>query len=60
MALSPMQQRNLENRLKCKVIDRTALILEISRTCEYPCSRLQVELALYVPTLTPCALMDSP
>ena len=27
--LSPIQQRNLENSLKCKVIDRTGLILEI-------------------------------
>ena len=27
--LSPIQQRNLENALKCKVIDRTGLILEI-------------------------------
>jgi GTPase len=28
-ALSPVQQRNLERALKCKVIDRTGLILEI-------------------------------
>jgi GTP-binding protein HflX len=45
-ALSPGQQRNLERRWKCKVIDRTALILEIfgarARTKE---GRLQVELA---------------
>lgn len=45
-ALSPVQQRNLETRLKCKVIDRTALILEIfgarARTAE---GKLQVELA---------------
>lgn len=45
-ALSPIQQRNLEKALKCKVIDRTALILEIfgarARTAE---GRLQVELA---------------
>ena len=27
--LSPIQQRNLENELNCKVLDRTALILEI-------------------------------
>ena len=27
--LSPIQQRNLENELNCKVIDRTGLILEI-------------------------------
>ena len=29
--LSPSQQRNLETRWKCKVIDRTGLILEIFR-----------------------------
>ena len=27
--LSPVQQRNLERAWKCKVIDRTGLILEI-------------------------------
>lgn len=45
-SLSPVQQRNLEKELKCKVIDRTALILEIfgarARTHE---GKLQVELA---------------
>jgi GTP-binding protein HflX len=45
-ALSPVQQRNLERGLQAKVIDRTALILEIfgarARTHE---GRLQVELA---------------
>lgn len=44
--LSPVQQRNLERALDCKVIDRTGLILEIfgarARTRE---GRLQVELA---------------
>jgi GTPase len=44
--LSPVQQRNLEKEWQCKVIDRTALILEIfgarARTRE---GRLQVELA---------------
>ncbi|MGE0659661.1 MAG: GTPase HflX [Reyranellaceae bacterium] len=44
--LSPVQQRNLERGLECKVIDRTGLILEIfgarARTHE---GRLQVELA---------------
>ncbi|MDE2030504.1 MAG: GTPase HflX, partial [Alphaproteobacteria bacterium] len=44
--LSPVQQRNLERSLKCKVIDRTGLILEIfgarARTRE---GMLQVELA---------------
>ena len=45
-SLSPIQQRNLEEKLKRKVIDRTGLILEIfgerARTAE---GRLQVELA---------------
>ena len=44
--LTPVQQRNLERAWKCKVIDRTGLILEIfgarARTRE---GRLQVELA---------------
>jgi len=44
--LSPVQQRNLERAWKCKVIDRTGLILEIfgarARTAE---GQLQVELA---------------
>ncbi|MEM6267361.1 MAG: GTPase HflX [Pseudomonadota bacterium] len=45
-ALTPIQQRNLEDRFKRKVIDRTGLILEIfgerAATAE---GRLQVELA---------------
>ena len=45
-ALSPIQQRNLEEKIKRKVIDRTGLILEIfgerAVTAE---GRLQVELA---------------
>ena len=45
-ALSPVQQRNLERGLEAKVIDRTALILDIfaqrARTRE---GKLQVELA---------------
>jgi GTP-binding protein HflX len=45
-ALTPIQQRNLEKALSCKVIDRTGLILEIfgrrARTRE---GSLQVELA---------------
>jgi GTP-binding protein HflX len=45
-ALTPIQQRNLEDKLKRKVIDRTGLILEIfgerAVTAE---GRLQVELA---------------
>lgn len=44
--LTPVQQRNLETALKCKVLDRTGLILEIfghrARTRE---GTLQVELA---------------
>jgi GTP-binding protein HflX len=44
--LSPVQQRNLERAFKCKVIDRTGLILEIfgarARTRE---GQMQVELA---------------
>ncbi len=46
VALSPVQQRNLENKLKAKVLDRTALILEIFG--ERAATRegvLQVELA---------------
>lgn len=45
-SLTPIQQRNLEKKLKAKVIDRTALILEIfgerAHTRE---GKLQVELA---------------
>jgi len=45
-ALTPVQQRNLERAWKCKVVDRTGLIIEIfaarARTRE---GRLQVELA---------------
>lgn len=44
--LSPSQERNLEYRLKCRVLDRTGLILDIfaqrARTHE---GKLQVELA---------------
>ena len=44
--LSPVQQRNLENALKIKVIDRTALILEIfGERAETGEGKLQVELA---------------
>jgi len=46
--ISPSQQRNIEKNLKCRVIDRTALILDIfaihAHTSE---SKLQVELAKY-------------
>jgi GTP-binding protein HflX len=45
-ALSPSQERNLEKYLKCRVLDRTGLILDIfaqrARTYE---GKLQVELA---------------
>ncbi len=45
-ALSPSQERNLERELKCRVLDRTGLILDIfaqrARTHE---GKLQVELA---------------
>ncbi len=45
-ALSPAQERNLEKLIKCRVLDRTGLILDIfaqrARTHE---GRLQVELA---------------
>jgi GTP-binding protein HflX len=45
-ALSPVQERNLEGLLKCRVLDRTGLILDIfaqrARTHE---GKLQVELA---------------
>ncbi|MBX3663442.1 MAG: GTPase HflX [Burkholderiales bacterium] len=45
-ALSPIQERNLERRLGCRVIDRTSLILDIfaqrARSHE---GKLQVELA---------------
>ena len=45
-ALTPVQQRNLETRTKCKVIDRTALILEIfGARAQTHAGRLQVELA---------------
>ena len=46
-ALSPAQERNLEKLLKCRVLDRTGLILDIfgqrARSFE---GKLQVELAL--------------
>lgn len=45
-ALSPAQERNLEREIKCRVLDRTGLILDIfaqrARTYE---GKLQVELA---------------
>lgn len=45
-SLSPIQQRNLEKKLKTKVIDRTALILEIfGERAQTKEGKLQVELA---------------
>lgn len=45
-ALTPVQQRNLETLTDCKVIDRTALILEIfGARAQTHAGRLQVELA---------------
>lgn len=44
--LTPAQQRNLERRLETKVIDRTALVLDIfARRAQTKEGRLQVELA---------------
>ncbi|MBC2838351.1 GTPase HflX [Robiginitalea sp. SC105] len=54
--LSPVQQRNIEKQLRCKIIDRTGLILDIfaqRATTSY--ARTQVELAQYeylLPRLT--------
>ena len=51
--LSPSQERNLEKALKCRVLDRTGLILDIfaqrARTYE---GKLQVELAQLQHTVT--------
>lgn len=45
-SISPIQQRNLERALECKVIDRTALILEIfGERAQTKEGVLQVELA---------------
>ncbi|OHE60288.1 MAG: GTPase HflX [Thiobacillus sp. GWE1_62_9] len=44
--LSPAQERNLERRLQCRVIDRTSLILDIfARRAQSAEGKLQVELA---------------
>lgn len=46
--LSPSQQRNLEEALQCKVIDRTGLILDIfARRARTAYAKTQVELAQY-------------
>jgi GTP-binding protein HflX len=44
--LSPAQERNLERELKCRVVDRTTLILDIfARRAQSAEGKLQVELA---------------
>jgi GTP-binding protein HflX len=52
-ALSPSQERNLEKELKCRVLDRTGLILDIfaQRARSYE-GKLQVELAQMQHSLT--------
>ena len=46
--LTPVQLRNIENALKCRVIDRTNLILDIfARRARTSHARTQVELAQY-------------
>ncbi|MGO1584618.1 MAG: GTPase HflX, partial [Mesonia sp.] len=54
--LSPAQQKNIEKILKCKVIDRTYLILDIfAQRAKTSYARTQVELAQYeylLPRLT--------
>ncbi len=54
--LTPAQQRNIEKQLRCKIIDRTSLILDIfAQRAQTSYSRTQVELAQYeflLPRLT--------
>lgn len=54
--LSPSQQKNIERILKCKIIDRTGLILDIfAQRAKTSYARTQVELAQYqylLPRLT--------
>jgi len=54
--LSPSQIRNIENKLGCRVLDRTNLILDIfARRARTSHARTQVELAQYqylLPSLT--------
>ena len=46
--LSPTQQANIERFLKCKILDRTALILDIfAQRAKTSYSKTQVELAQY-------------
>ena len=47
--LSPAQQRNIEKILRCKIIDRTSLILDIfAQRAQASDARIQVELSQYV------------
>lgn len=54
--LSPAQQKNIEKLLKCKILDRTSLILDIfAQRAQTSYARTQVELAQYqylLPRLT--------
>jgi GTP-binding protein HflX len=54
--LTPAQQRNIEKQLRCKVLDRTGLILDIfAQRAQTSYARTQVELAQYqflLPRLT--------
>ncbi|KAB8151187.1 GTPase HflX [Kordia sp. TARA_039_SRF] len=54
--LSPSQQKNIERMLRCKIIDRTGLILDIfAQRAKTSYARTQVELAQYqylLPRLT--------
>ncbi len=54
--LSPAQQRNIEKQLRCKILDRTSLILDIfAQRAQSSNARTQVELAQYqylLPRLT--------
>lgn len=54
--LSAVQQRNIEKQLKCKILDRTGLILDIfAQRAKTSYARTQVELAQYeylLPRLT--------
>ncbi|MFD0863376.1 GTPase HflX [Sungkyunkwania multivorans] len=46
--LTPAQQKNLERELKCKILDRTGLILDIfAQRAQTSYARTQVELAQY-------------
>ena len=60
--LSPAQQRNLERKLECPVLDRTGLILDIfARRARSHEGKLQVELAqLRVSCHAPGARLDPP